>query len=86
MKTILLPEDMGIKKARKFYNIARMIMDGGADCAVDFSQVRRIDLSVAQVILSLRRECLRKGGSFEIRNTNESTGRLLGVVGLRGGA
>lgn len=86
MKVIKLPEDLGIKKARKLYNTARMVMDTGPDCAMDFSKVRRIDLSAAQVILALRRECVRKGGNCEIRNANEVTNRLLEYGGVKQGA
>jgi anti-anti-sigma regulatory factor len=85
MKIIKLPEDLGIKKARTLYNTARMVLESGPDCAIDFSKVRRIDLSVAQIILALRRECVRKGGNCEFRNTNEVTARLLECVGVKHG-
>jgi anti-anti-sigma regulatory factor len=85
MKIIKLPEDLGIKKARKLYNTARMVMVAGPYCAMDFSKVRRIDLSVAQVILALRHECARKGGNCEIRNANEITNRLLECAGVKQG-
>jgi STAS domain. len=85
MKIIKLPVDLGIKKARTLYNAARMVMDTGPDCAMDFSKVRRIDLSAVQVILALRRECARKGGNCEIRNANEVTARLLECAGVKQG-
>ncbi len=69
MKTIVLSRDLGIKKARKLYNAAVKVMDMGTDCAVDFSRVRHIDLSIAQVVLALKRECSRKGGML-IRSTS----------------
>jgi anti-anti-sigma regulatory factor len=83
MNMIKLPEDLGIKKVREFINTERTKMDSGPDCVIDFSEVRRIDLSAAQVILALRRECVRKGGNFEIRNANDVTARLLECVGIK---
>jgi ABC-type transporter Mla MlaB component len=82
MKTIKLPGDVGIKKARKLYAAAAAMLEGNKDCALDFSRVQRIDLSVGQVVLALGRECARRGGRLEIRNTNEATARLLGLAGV----
>ncbi|OHD70541.1 MAG: hypothetical protein A2W19_09045 [Spirochaetes bacterium RBG_16_49_21] len=83
MKIIKFPRDFGIKKAGKFYNAAIKVMDKGPNCVLDFSQVRHIDLSAAQVVLALERECERKGGRLELRNTDESAARLLRLAGLK---
>ena len=83
MKVIKLPEELGIKKVREFYDEARIAADAGPNCAMDFKKARRIDCSVAQVILALRRACERKGGNCELRNANEITNRLLEYVGVK---
>ena len=82
MKTIMLPSDVGIKKARKLYEAAAAVLEGDKDCALDFSRVRRIDLSVGQTALALFRECARRGGRLEIRNANETTARQLWLAGV----
>ncbi len=82
MKTIRLPREIGIKKARQLYATAATVLEAGPDCALDFALVERIDLSVAQTVRALSAECGRRGGKLEIRNTNEATGRLLKLTGV----
>jgi anti-anti-sigma regulatory factor len=82
MKTIKLPKEIGIKKARQLYATAAAVLEAGPDCALDFARVERIDLSTAQSVLALARECARRGGKFEIRNANEATVRLLRLTGV----
>jgi anti-anti-sigma regulatory factor len=86
MKTILLAGDVGIKKSRILYDIARTVLEAGPVCAIDFSKVKRLDCSVVQVVLALRRECERKGGICKIKNVNEVTARLLECAGIKQGA
>lgn len=82
MKIIKVTGTLGIKNARKLYNTARMVLEAGPDCVIDFSEARRIDCSAAQVILALRRECARRGGNCEFKNPNEATARLMKYTGL----
>ena len=82
MKTIKLPREIGIKKAQQLYATAAAVLEAGPDCALDFARVERIDLSTAQSVLALGRECSRRGGTFEIRNTNEAIARLLRLAGV----
>ena len=83
MKAIKLPEELGIKKARWLYGEARKAVEAGPDCVMDFAKVRRIDCSVAQIILALQRECARQGGNCSLRNANETTSRLLAYAGVK---
>lgn len=83
MKVIELPEELGIKNAKWLYDEARNAVEAGPDCTMDFAKVRRIDCSVAQIILALRRDCARKGGNCLLRNTNEITDRLLAYAGVK---
>ena len=82
MKTIKLPRELGIKKARKLYAAAVTVLEAGPDCALDFARVERMDLSVAQTVRALSRECGRRSGRFLIKNTNEATARLLRLAGV----
>ena len=83
MTTITLPEESGIKQVRGLHEEARKAIKAGPDCTMDFASVRRVDCSVAQVVLSLQRECERKGGNCSIMNANEETERLLAYVGVK---
>lgn len=82
MKTVKLQEDCGIKKIGEFYSDIILAMENENSCVLDFTDVRRIDLSVAQVVKSLQRFCERKGGKCEIRNASEETAKLLSYAGI----
>ena len=82
MQTIKLPRDAGIKKVRKVYAAAAAVLAKGPECALDFANVERVDLSIAQMILALGRECGRRGGKFEIRNADEATACRLRLSGV----
>lgn len=82
MKTIKLPREVGIKKARQLYAAAATVLEAGPDCTLDFARVERIDLSVAQTVRALARECGSRDGRFEIKNTNEAITRLLRLAGV----
>lgn len=85
MKTIKLVGDVGVKMSRRLHETALLTVEAGADCIVDFSKANRVDCSVVQVLLALRRECARKGGNCMIRNMNEATARLLAHAGIQQG-
>ncbi|MBN2158585.1 MAG: STAS domain-containing protein [Spirochaetes bacterium] len=82
MKTIKIQEDCGIKKIGEFYDEIMLAMENEDSFVLDFSGVRRVDLSVAQVVKALRRYCEYKGGICEIRNASEETARLLSYAGI----
>ncbi len=82
MKVIKLPGKIGIRKADDLYSACKAVLENGPVCAFDFSRVDLIDLSVGQMVLALGRECGRRGGRLEIRNTNEATSRQLRLVGV----
>ena len=85
METIKLAGDVGIKTARGLYETARLTIEAGPDCAIDFSDVKRVDCSTVQILLALQRECARRGGSCIIRNVNGATARLLECAGIKQG-
>lgn len=86
MKTIKLVGDVGIKMSRRLYETARLTLEAGPDCAVDFSQVNRVDCAAVQILLALQRECIRRGGNCMIRNVNDVTARLLECAGVKQGS
>ena len=83
METIKLQEDCGIKNIGALYDEIMQTMKKGTGCVLDFSDVRRVDCSVVQVVQALQRFCARKGGKCEIRNADEETARLLSYSGVQ---
>ena len=82
MTVITLDEECGIKRIGVLQKAAIDAVKAGAECVLDFARIRRIDCSVAQVILALRRECEGRGGSCRIRNAGDQVSRLLAFVGI----
>ncbi len=82
MQIIRLPRRLSIKKAGELCTAALQVLEKGPECTLDFSRVDRIDLSIGQIILALGRECGRRGGRLEIRNTNEVAARQLRLAGV----
>ncbi len=82
MKTIRLPKEIGIKKAQQLYKTALTCLEAGPDCALDFTRVEQIDLSVAQTVRALAKECASRGGRLLIKNTNKAAARLLRLGGV----
>lgn len=85
MKTIKLVGDVGVKMSRRLYETAKLTLEAGPNCAIDFSNVNRVDCSAVQILLALQRECVRRGGNCVIRNANEVTARLLECGGIKQG-
>ena len=82
MTVITLDEECGIKRIGVLQKAAIDAAKAGADCVLDCARASRIDCSVAQVILALRRECEGRGGSCRIRNAGDRVSRLLALVGI----
>ncbi len=82
MQTIKLPRDVGIKKAHKLYAAAATVLEKGPECVLDFAKVDRLDLSTAQIVLALGRECSSRGGTLLIKNADEATARRLRFAGV----
>jgi anti-anti-sigma regulatory factor len=80
---IPLDEECGIKRIGILHRAAISAAEAGSDCVIDCARATRIDCSVAQVILALRRECVNRGVSCRIRNAGDAVTRLLACVGIR---
>ncbi len=79
---ITLDEKCGIKRVRELLDEALRASEAGSNCAFDCAGAPRIDCSVAQVMMSLRRACEARGGTCEILNAGEQLTRLLRYTGL----
>lgn len=78
---IELPEDIGIKKIRKFYLNLKDLIEKDNEIIFDFKKVRNIDLSVAQVIILLEKELSSTGGKLKIR-CPENISKQLSLAGI----
>jgi anti-anti-sigma regulatory factor len=83
MTELRLSPDCGVRSVRGLYDEALGAARDGGDVAVDCGDVHRVDCSVAQVLLALRRDCETRGAAFAVLRANDVTARLLMLAGIQ---
>ncbi|HOD13782.1 MAG TPA: STAS domain-containing protein [Spirochaetota bacterium] len=83
MTVITLDENCGIKRIKELFAEALGASESGPNCTFDCAGARRIDCSVVQVMIALRRACESRGGTCEIINADELVSQLLVYAGLK---
>ncbi|HNV48841.1 MAG TPA: STAS domain-containing protein [Spirochaetota bacterium] len=75
-------EDVGVKNIKAFHaDLAALLAEGG-DAVLDFSQVRRIDLAVAQVLTAAQRLVRAEGRAIRLKGLNQTVRAQLALAGL----
>ena len=68
MKVIELSEDVGVKNIKSFYLELKNVLESDeSEIILDFSEVRRVDLSLIQVIMAADRELKRQGKKITLK-------------------
>ncbi len=80
---IILDEDIGIKKIKEFHGSIRKEMDANNEVIVDFSKVKRIDLSLVQVILSAGRVARKRGKALKLKGVSDTVKFQMQICGLK---
>ncbi len=82
MTVIKLREDSGVKNVRSFHRDLLKAFRDGSDIAIDFSDTRRVDLSIVQVLVAAGREARNRSLSFRMRGVSGTIRRQLVICGL----
>ncbi|MCX7679719.1 MAG: STAS domain-containing protein [Spirochaetes bacterium] len=83
MPQIILKEDISITNVRKLHaQLAEAIEIDGEDVIVDFTNVKRTDLSVYQVLIAFARECRRRRRILKIKGANPKVKEQLLLCGM----
>jgi anti-anti-sigma factor len=80
---IVLKEDINIKNAAQFYQDVKDELANKDKVILDFSNVQRIDLSIAQIILAAGREAKETGKSVNLKSVSDAVKHQLQVCGLK---
>ena len=72
MTTIVLENDVSIKNIKIFYQQISRALDTDSGLLLDFSNVKRADLSLLQVIMSANREFAKQGKKFLLKSVSEN--------------
>lgn len=82
METIALNEDVGIKNIREFYRNLAKVLKGEDEVILDFSRVKRIDLSLAQVLMAAGRIAKSEKKILKLKNVSADIKKCLQIAGL----
>ena len=82
MKLIALREDIGIKNIKEFHSELLNLLGNENEVVLDFAKVKRIDLSVAQVLMAAHR--IAKNGSklIKLKGVSQTVKEQLKISGL----
>lgn len=81
---MIIEEDvLGIKQVKGFYNRLKEEFRTGPEIIVDFRNVRRIDLSVVQVLVALNRNARNEGKTVKLKSISEDVRSQMNLCGLK---
>jgi anti-anti-sigma regulatory factor len=82
VKVIELHEETGIKNIKDFYINLIETLKGESELILDFSRVKRIDLSLAQILMAVRRLAKSDNKILKLRNVSAEVRKQLQIAGL----
>jgi anti-anti-sigma regulatory factor len=79
---IELDEDIGVKNIRKLYLQLKEIIHKEPDIILDLKKVKRIDLSLVQVIFAVNRELMKKERMIMLKSVSKEIREQLYLAGF----
>lgn len=76
-------ENLTIKLSQKFYNDFAEEFKKGNEVTVDFSRVKRIDLSVVQIIVAAGRKARQEGKTIKLKSVLPEIRKQMMFCGLK---
>ncbi len=84
MKIIKIKEEtFGIKHARDFYNSLKDELIDNDEVVLDFAGVKRIDLSIAQIIIAAGRSARKNKKTIKLKSVSENLKYQMIIGGLK---
>jgi anti-anti-sigma factor len=80
---IILKEDISVKNVAQFYQDIKNEITNKEKVIIDFSSVKRIDLSIAQVIIAAGREAKETGKNVKLKSVSDAVKNQLQICGLK---
>ena len=82
MKVIELHEETGVKNIKKFYIDLIETLKEESELILDFAKIKRIDLSLAQILMAARRLARSDSKILKLRNVSAEVRKQLQIAGL----
>ena len=80
---ILVDPNISVKNISSFYNSLKKELSENDRVIIDFSNVRRVDLSVVQCIISAGRLARKQGKSVKIKGVSDIVRSQMQLCGLK---
>ncbi|MBN2039830.1 MAG: STAS domain-containing protein [Spirochaetes bacterium] len=80
--TIEVNENIGVKTVKKFYLELKELLKKEAEIILDLQNVKRLDLSVVQVLIAANRECMKNNKSIKLKSVSKDIKRQLYLAGF----
>jgi len=74
---------IGVKQAKKFYDDFAGELDAADEVMIDFSRVKRVDLSIVQVIIAAGREARGSGKMIKLKGVSDTIKKQMHICGLK---
>jgi anti-anti-sigma factor len=82
MVLITVPGNVSVHNVKEFQQIVRDAMQLEGTIVLDFHDVKRIDLSVMQILIALSRECRKKKKGLRIRAASKEIKNQIRISGI----
>jgi anti-anti-sigma regulatory factor len=77
-----ISEDIGVSTIKDFYLQLKEMLTKEQEVILDFQKVKRVDLSLAQVIMAANRESVNKGKKLLLKSVSEDIKRQFFIAGF----
>jgi anti-anti-sigma regulatory factor len=77
-----LPENLSVKNIKDFYVRLGNGIRNESEIILDFTNVRRVDLSVVQVLMAANRDFAKKGKQIKLKSVSENIKNQLHLAGF----
>lgn len=79
---IELPENVGVENIKKLYLQLKKLLIKESEILLDLNKVRRIDLSLAQLIMVVNRELHKSGRKIMLKSVSKDIRKQLFISGF----
>ena len=79
---VISEESFGVKHAGNFLSELKDEYENNKEVTIDFSNVKRIDLSIVQIIIAAGRSAKRDGKRIRIKSLSEDVKKQMKICGL----
>ncbi|HOD14774.1 MAG TPA: STAS domain-containing protein [Spirochaetota bacterium] len=82
MAQIIVPGDVSVKTVKEFHRIVREALQQEGTIVLNFRDVKRIDLAVMQILVTLSKECGKINKGLRIRSASDEIKKQIRICGI----